>query len=517
MRSLGGNIRSRYRPLTLEPTVNFHRALANVREMSGAVGKRFPITMRLAGLHDPVEIAFAIRRYQSVACVTVKMSTVTVTSDFDFASFQDLKAHSDLYALVEAILAIVSNNSARKLRLSETPKIFPLLHVTAVDVDEPDWTQKSVALITRHDAPNRTIVEAVFKKNEPHQIDNTLLLIDRQGVLGYVPTSCNQGQLKGNLQRYRSAAGLLEFAHAIRSDLEGGFRVDEETSLAIAMPEKAIPNSISSQRMWELTAQEFSLVDELRRKSSMEKPSARKVAVIVTVTDVETHAVLRNFEAANHQKAKPIVRGEFVYQSLGTLGDFETFLTICDMGTSGLLGSQENVRRSIDALGPSYVLMVGIAFGINENKQNIGDVLVSKQLMLYDLQRINDDDSVTLRGDRPSCSSRLLNWVKNAKLSWHHESKIIEGVVLSGNKLVDNRSARDKLVGLVPDAIGGEMEGAGLYVACQLRSVDWILVKGICDWADGKKAKNKKARQEKAAETSSIFVVHLLKTASDGQ
>ena len=39
-----------------------------------------------------------------------------------------------------------------------------------------------------------------------------------------------------------------------------------------------------------------------------------------------------------------------------------------------------------------------------------------------------------------------------------------------------------------PEAIGGEMEGAWkLYVACAYEKVDWLLVKAICDWADGQK------------------------------
>ena len=63
---------------------------------------------------------------------------------------------------------------------------------------------------------------------------------------------------------------------------------------------------------------------------------------------------------------------------------------------------------------------------------------------------------------------------------------------LSGEKLVDNLDFRDQLLNLEPEAIGGEMEGAGLYVACQDKKVDWILVKAVCDWADGQKGKRQR-------------------------
>jgi hypothetical protein len=58
-----------------------------------------------------------------------------------------------------------------------------------------------------------------------------------------------------------------------------------------------------------------------------------------------------------------------------------------------------------------------------------------------------------------------------------------------------------------------EMEGAGLYVASSEHKVDWIVVKSICDWGEGKKSKNKTARQKKAASTAAKFVLHALQHA----
>ena len=58
------------------------------------------------------------------------------------------------------------------------------------------------------------------------------------------------------------------------------------------------------------------------------------------------------------------------------------------------------------------------------------------------------------------------------------------------------------------------MEGAGLYVACQDQKVDWMLVKGICDWADGHKAEDKEARQQTAAHNATAFVLHALQFAT---
>src|SRR5205085_1621293 len=61
------------------------------------------------------------------------------------------------------------------------------------------------------------------------------------------------------------------------------------------------------------------------------------------------------------------------------------------------------------------------------------------------------------------------------------------GPVLSGEKLVDNASFKDELFRSHPAAIGGEMEGAGVYAASARKKVEAIVVKAICDWGDGLK------------------------------
>jgi nucleoside phosphorylase len=158
--------------------------------------------------------------------------------------------------------------------------------------------------------------------------------------------------------------------------------------------------------------------------------------------------------------------------------------------------------------------MVGIAFGIDPEKQSIGDVLVSKQLMLYELQRVGTKDGnpkIIPRGDKAHASTRLLNHFRSADLSWDESKcKVSFGLILSGEKLVDNIDFRQQLCDLDPEAVGGEMEGAGLYVACHDSRVDWILVKSICDWADGNKNENKDSEQKLAAKNVASFVLYML-------
>jgi hypothetical protein len=51
-------------------------------------------------------------------------------------------------------------------------------------------------------------------------------------------------------------------------------------------------------------------------------------------------------------------------------------------------------------------------------------------------------------------------------------------------------------------------------VPCLAEKKDWILVKAVCDWADGKKSEDKTKRQLKAARNAARFVWHALSHAS---
>ena len=233
--------------------------------------------------------------------------------------------------------------------------------------------------------------------------------------------------------------------------------------------------------------------------------------LIVTATKVESKAVLDAFAELTGQPARMVTKNRRTYRDLGAVGDTRVFLALTEMGSGGLGASQQAVQKGIESLQPGAVFLVGIAFGVDEKKLRIGDILVSRQLQLYDLQRISKDQ-IILRGDKPHASPRLIDYFRHADLDWN-DAKVEFGLILSGEKLVDNLDYREQLQRWAPEALGGEMEGAGLYVACQEAQVDWIVVKAICDWADGHKKRNKTTRQQLAAGNAAAFVAHALQQA----
>lgn len=232
--------------------------------------------------------------------------------------------------------------------------------------------------------------------------------------------------------------------------------------------------------------------------------------LLVTVTKVETDAVIKIFENSTGTKARLEKINKRVFHDFGKINSLRVVLIQSQMGAGGASGAQQTVNRAIEAVLPSSVIMLGIAFGVNPRKQRIGDILVSTKLMLYDLERVGKEK--ISRGARPEASPELINLVQSVEPYWSkkNRTKILLGTMLTGSKLIDDLDFRNELQKQEKEAIGGEMEGAGVYAACYDAKTDWLIVKSIADWANGKKNKNKIKNQEKAATNAAKFVYQAL-------
>jgi nucleoside phosphorylase len=242
------------------------------------------------------------------------------------------------------------------------------------------------------------------------------------------------------------------------------------------------------------------------------QPTARRVIVVVA-TDVERDAVI---EAAYGRLINPLPRrfhGDHSYIELGVHGGCELLLVRSEPGSGGPSGSLLTVYDAM-TLKPTAVIMVGIAFGAIPDKQRIGDVLVSTQIFPYELQRVGEDASGTIkiipRGPKPDASPRLLDRFRNGEVDWK-VAKVRFGLVFSGEKLVDSSTFVQQLLELEPEGIGGEMESAGLYAAAFKGKVDWIMAKAICDWGMNKNNPNKDRDQKIAAKNAADFVFHVIR------
>jgi nucleoside phosphorylase/tetratricopeptide (TPR) repeat protein len=229
--------------------------------------------------------------------------------------------------------------------------------------------------------------------------------------------------------------------------------------------------------------------------------------VIITATEVEIRAVMNHLEPYSSFKSVLLayVGPETYY--LGKFGEFHAAVTKCRMGAIGegsVILATEQAQR---IWNPRAIIMVGIAFGKDPISQKIGDVIVASQVISYEQQRIGD--KIIFRGPIIPSNTLLLNRFENVP-GWKFQkpnggvSNLIIGPLLSGEKLIDNPMFRRTLFKHFPQAVGGEMEGAGLCAASGRVGVPWILVKSICDWGDG----HKQSLHQPLAAAAATSLVH---------
>ena len=233
---------------------------------------------------------------------------------------------------------------------------------------------------------------------------------------------------------------------------------------------------------------------------------------IVIATEVERMAVLRHLKPpTNYNVGLQVFNGNNTYY-LGRLGATNVVAVMTSsMGSIGRDSSTIVTTELLDLWNVPAVIMVGIAFGKDSEKQMIGGVLISEKIISYEPERLGKSVNEE-RGDSPRAGALLLNRFKNL-LGWKFanpeglQCSYQIGSLLSGEKLVDDPNEKGALFKRFPGAIGGEMEGAGFSAAAERKKREWIVVKAICDWGDGNKNKD---HQEFAATASVSLVEHVL-------
>ncbi len=233
--------------------------------------------------------------------------------------------------------------------------------------------------------------------------------------------------------------------------------------------------------------------------------------VILTVTDPEREAVL-NFMRPwpGHREILMGPIGDTTYR-FGRFGNYCAAQVESTMSTSGSQGATLTAQEAMTHLDPKAFLLLGIAFGVDRKKQRLGDVLVANSIFPYDYSKIGGKN-VVRRGEAIPCGEILSERFRTYRVNWKLNAggrrvKVFQGLVLSGDKLINDQEFRDDLLQEFPTAHGGEMEGHGAYAVAKKAKAEMILIKAICDWADGHK--NDRA-QPFAAYTAASLASYVL-------
>jgi nucleoside phosphorylase len=230
--------------------------------------------------------------------------------------------------------------------------------------------------------------------------------------------------------------------------------------------------------------------------------------LIVVATKLEAKKVLSQMRLKGFSPVAETM-DKLVVWNLGTVnGNSLLMVKTTNMGSSGSGGSTLTVYETINEIKPNAAIMVGIAFGLKQKSQEIGTILVSKQIEGYELRKIKEDEEIA-RADKIPASIGLVNRFENSEFDFD-KCKVDFGLMVSGEKLVNNKKFVEKIIENYPEAIGGEMEGEGFQSACHRNNTDWILMKGVCDWGYNKDVETKDEDQNKAISNVFDFLIHTL-------
>lgn len=246
--------------------------------------------------------------------------------------------------------------------------------------------------------------------------------------------------------------------------------------------------------------------------------------LLVTAAEPEKEAVLKVMRPM--QSGKELIKavGENLSYEIGILGKYSVAHVFCENQGSvkegaSILTTQEAMRE----VEPKACVMIGMAYGADKEEQKIGDVLISECVQPFDSIRVSTDaDGRKYEEDRNQIKESGRT-IRNQFVNFDFDNKkynVWHGTLLSGEKLVDNEEYKRDLIerfsickGTNKKIIGGEMEGVGLAsTLSRSGNPNWIIVKGICDWADGDKKENKRARQALATKNAADFCERIFMT-----
>ena len=164
-----------------------------------------------------------------------------------------------------------------------------------------------------------------------------------------------------------------------------------------------------------------------------------------------------------------------------------------------------------------YIVAIGVCFGIDRSKNELGDVIVSEIICDFTNKREGTDESSRyFRGAQPSAGSKILQKFQPDREipspSQGIKIKFYCAPVISIASLIDNPVIKEELKSNRRDALAGEMEGAGIMTAIDYtnpKKAEAIVIKGIGDWGDGTKEGSKEWKTY-AARAAAYYVKTVL-------
>jgi nucleoside phosphorylase len=264
-------------------------------------------------------------------------------------------------------------------------------------------------------------------------------------------------------------------------------------------------------------------------KARADRPSAKRERIdflLVTALPEERDALLRRLPG--YRKVPPRDDDVHVY--------FQAELAVHDEAGSyrvvvlpllgmGRVNAATATGYAIKRWRPRHVVLVGIAGGVGERSVSLGDLLISEQVVDYELQKITEQ-GVQVRWSVHKASRRLyaaaINMIGDAWTSRVEEARpgpgkpnIHLGPIASGDKVVAVSGVLEEYRSVWPTLVGVEMEAAGVASACfaAARQPEFFMIRGVSDLADAAKGSaGVEPWRSYACNVAAAYAVELLRS-----
>jgi nucleoside phosphorylase len=250
--------------------------------------------------------------------------------------------------------------------------------------------------------------------------------------------------------------------------------------------------------------------------------------VIVTALEEERVAILERLP--NPQRLAPTDDDIRIYHGTELPVTFSdgsptaysvVVVSLLNMGrVDAAVATSDAIRR----WQPRYVLLVGIAGGVASRGVGVGDILISDQIVDYELQKVKEADKPEFRWQVHRADPRLLGAAKTlspedclelvkAKRPRKGVPKRHVGPIATGDKVIASEQLLKDLGGVWTKLIGVEMEAGGAAAAAfqAAQAPGFFMIRGVSDLADARKGTPRVDKwRQYACELAASFAVTLL-------
>ena len=217
--------------------------------------------------------------------------------------------------------------------------------------------------------------------------------------------------------------------------------------------------------------------------------------MIVTANQIERDSLFSYFSKRSLHHIVKIAKNKLVYSFFKIGENKVVHIEPTSIGSYAHGGAASAIAEALKVVKPSVIISLGVAYGADYEKNEIGDVLVGRQHFSYDKATKVSDGSLNIKKlhiEEPDdymlsrFKSNVFTEEKHRGL-FQNEFEVILGNMVTGEFIVDSIEIRNMIFSPFQPfgIIGGEMEAYGIFEEANGKA-HCILMKGICDWAAGK-------------------------------